>query len=141
MSSAIITKTIFLAASPDVVWPYLTSSEKLAKWFHPAEADLKLGEDYALMNQAEDGSREKICWGTVLEMDPPSILVYSFAIGPLSLGTTTVSWQLEAVHGGTMLSLKHEGIGEAAGEAALNILMALDNGWDKHFAGLRSSLN
>jgi len=53
---------------------------------------------------------------------------------------TTVSWTLEQVYGGTKLTLTHEGIGEAAGESAMGLLMALDKGWDKHLESLRAAL-
>ena len=53
---------------------------------------------------------------------------------------TTVTWTLKEAHGGTMLTLQHEGIG-AAGEAALGLLMALDSGWDCHLLELRGSLS
>ncbi|MCP5037388.1 MAG: SRPBCC domain-containing protein, partial [Rhodobacteraceae bacterium] len=44
------------------------------------------------------------------------------------------------ISGGTKLSLLHEGISAAAGEAAMGLLMALDAGWDKHLASLRSAV-
>ena len=72
-------------------------------------------------------------------MEPPSLLVYSFTIKPLGGAMTTVSWLLEEAHGGTRLTLKHEGIAEAAGESALGLLMALDAGWDKHLGSLREA--
>jgi len=139
MTDAIITKSIFFTASRETVWAFLTQKEKLALWFHPAEADLVKGQDYALIHTAEDGSVTKQCWGTVLEMDKPYRLVYTFTIKPLGGEMTTVTWTLEEAHGGTKLSLVHEGIGAAAGDAALGLLMALDTGWDKHLAALRSA--
>lgn len=138
---ATITKTVFFAASRETVWSFLTDKDKLAQWFHPAEADLVEGQDYALVSKAEDSSTVKQCWGNVVQMDPPTSLVYSFTIGPLAGEMTTVSWLLEEAHGGTKLTLKHEGIGAAAGDPALGLLMALDAGWDKHLGSLRSALS
>lgn len=140
MSDATITKTVFFATSRETVWSFLTDKDKLAQWFHPADADLVEGQDYALVGKAEDGSTVKQCWGNVVQMDPPTSLVYSFTIKPLAGAMTTVSWMLEEVHGGTKLTLKHEGIGAAAVESALGLLMALDEGWDKHLGSLRSEL-
>ncbi len=139
MTDATITKSIFFTASRETVWAFLTQKEKLALWFHPAQADLVEGEDYALIRKEDDGSVTKQCWGTVLEMDRPSRLVYTFTIKPLGGQMTTVTWMLTEVHGGTKLSLQHEGIGAAASDAALGLLMALDAGWDKHLAALRSA--
>lgn len=138
MTDAIITKSIFFTVSRETVWAFLTKKEKLALWFHPAEADLVEGEEYALISKADDGSVTRQCWGSVLEMDKPSRLVYTFTIKPLGGEMTTVTWILEETYGGTKLSLRHEGIGKAAGDAAMRLLMALDNGWDKHLASLRS---
>lgn len=140
MSDSTITKTVFLAASRETVWSFLTDKDKLAEWFHPAEADLADGRDYALVSKDEDGSTNRQCWGTVIEMDPPGSLVYSFTVEPLAGALTTVSWTLEDAYGGTRLTLKHEGIGDAAGESALALLMALDAGWDEHIGKLRAAL-
>jgi len=137
MANDTITKSIFLAAPRETVWTFLTRKDKLGLWFHPAEADLAKGQDYNLIRKEEDGSSTKMCWGSVLEMSAPDYLSYSFTIKPLQGQMTTVSWTLEEVHGGTKLSLTHEGIGSAAGAAAMGLLTALDAGWDKHLAQLR----
>lgn len=135
-----IVKSIFLQASRETVWSYLTDKDKLGLWFYPGAADLADGQDYALMGKADDGSDKKMCWGTVSEMHKPSSLVYSFTFAPLAGEMTTVHWTLEEAAGGTRLSLRHEGISEAAGAAALAMLMALDAGWDKHLAALRAAI-
>lgn len=139
MDNTTLTKSIFLAAPREVVWAFLTEKDKLALWFHPAEDDLMLGQDYALVNTGDDGTVSKMCWGEVLEMDAPAHLKYSFTIKPLGGAMTTVIWTLEAVNGGTKLSLEHAGISAAAGEAAMGLLMALDAGWDKHLGSLRTA--
>jgi uncharacterized protein YndB with AHSA1/START domain len=141
MSNDTIYKSAIFAASPETVWSFLTQKDKLALWFNPAENDLTKGKPYALLSEAEDGTSSKMCWGTVLEMDKPSRLVYTFTINPLAGELTTVTWTLEEIPGGTKLSLKHEGVGVAAGEGAIGLLMALDAGWDKHLAGLRSAIS
>lgn len=132
-----ITKTIFINATPEVVWEYLTKKDKLALWFHPAEADLQLDADYALIGS---DSGDKLCWGRVLEMQPPEHMLWSFTVQPLNGAFTTVQWSLQAAAGGTRITLVHSGVGKAAGEAALGLLMALDKGWDEHFAALRTQL-
>ncbi len=139
MTNNTIIKTIFINASPDTVWDYLTDKDKLATWFHPAEANLETGKPFSLVSKSDEGTSEKICWGNVLKMDRPKTLVYTFTIKPLGGAETTVTWTLEATHGGTRLLLEHSGIDKAAGEAALGLLMALDSGWDKHFAALREA--
>lgn len=137
MSNTTIIKTCFFATTRETVWSFLTEKDKLAQWFHPATSDLVEGEDYALVKKEEDGTKVKICWGTVLEMDKPSTLVYTFTVGPLDSAMTTVTWTLEEIQDGTRLTLKHEGISKAAGDAAIGLLMGLDKGWDKHLDSMR----
>ena len=48
-------------------------------------------------------------------------------------------WSLEVIEGGTKLTLTHEGIAEAVGAGAIDLLGKLDAGWDAHFAALRVS--
>lgn len=132
-----INKSIFFAAPRETVWSFLTDKDKLGLWFHPAEADLSEGQDYALIRTADDGTVTKQCWGTVLEMNAPTHLKYTFTIKPLGGALTNVTWTLEEINGGTKLSLTHEGISAAASEAAMGLLLALDAGWDKHLGSLR----
>ena len=141
MPNTTITKTYFFASSRETVWSFLTDKDKLGEWFHPAKADLVEGEDYALVRKNDNGQEEKICWGKVLKMDKPNTLVYTFTVGPLESSITTVTWTLEDIQDGTRLTLKHEGISKAAGDAAIGLLMGLDKGWDKHLDTLREKIN
>ncbi len=136
MSTTTITKTIFIAAGCETVWQYLTDKDKLGEWFHPATENLIEGKPYTLLSDAEDSS-SRICWGNVLTANKPFALIYTFTVKPIGEATTNVSWTLEEAAGGTRLTMVHEGISEAAGEAALGLLMALDRGWDEHFSKIR----
>jgi len=140
MPNTTLVKTFIFAASRETVWSFLTEKDKLALWFHPATSDLVEGEDYALVREDDHGELIKQCWGSVLKMDKPNLLVYSFTVTPLNGALTTVTWALEEIQDGTKLTLQHEGIGEAAGEAAMKMLLALDKGWDKHLDALRDSM-
>ncbi|MBT6093320.1 MAG: SRPBCC domain-containing protein [Rhodospirillaceae bacterium] len=134
-----ISKTVFFNASRDTVWSYLTKKEKLAVWFHPTEKDLHADEDYVCLATGEDGEPARKIWGRVLEMNEPEKLVMTFIIDPFEGAETTVTWLLESAAGGTRLTLRHQGIAEATGPAALPFLTALDQGWDRHLDGLRSA--
>ena len=140
MSDTTIRKSIIVKADRDLVWSFLTDKDKLGTWFYKADQDLAEGQDYMLVGEDSAGNPENKCWGTVQEMEPPSRLVYTFTFAPLSGSLTTVTWTLEEIFGGTRLSLAHEGIEAAAGEAAMGMLLALDAGWDKHIAGLRAAM-
>jgi len=139
MSDTTITKTIFLNADTETVWAFLTDKDKLAEWFHSADSNLEQGSDYALVGQADDGTSVKKCWGSVVESERPERLVYTFTIEPFGGAMTTVTWLLAEASGGTRLTLQHEGISDAAGDAALPLLMALDAGWDAHLGRLRDA--
>lgn len=139
MTATTITKSIFLATSRETVWTYLTEKDKLGEWFHAAEADLVEGNPYALLGDPADSST-KMCWGEVLSAKEPSFLSYTFTIKPMGGAMTTVNWTLEQAAGGTRVTLVHEGIGEAGGDAALGLLMALESGWDKHLSKMRGQL-
>ena len=136
-----ITKTAFFNVPRETVWSYLTDKDKLAEWYYPAMADLAPGDDYCLYALDEDGTKVTKVSGAVLVMEAPSKLVTSFVIAPFGSNSTTVTWLLEEAAGGTRLHLSHEGIAEASGDAAMQLLMALDDGWDKHIAALRGSVN
>ncbi len=70
-------------------------------------------------------------------MDSPNKLVYTFIIEPFGEAETTVTCLLEEAATGTRLSLIHEGIAEATGPMAMQLLTSLDNGWDKHLDDFR----
>ena len=139
MSNPVLHKTVFLAATAETVWSFLTEKDKMAQWFNPSnipsDTDLALGEDFAIMSDAD--TTAKLCWGTVTEMEPPNRLVYQFTVKPLGGAMTTVTWTLKEEHGGTLLTLEHEGIAEAAGEATFGLLSGLDAGWDNYLGNFR----
>lgn len=129
-------KQIFLKASKADVWAYLTDPDKLAIWFHKPAKPLAEGDDYEMFG-TESG--DKLMWGKVVTANPHDHLSYTFTIGPMGDATSTVSWTLDDVAGGTRLSLTHEGL--PAGEAAFGLTLALDKGWDDHLGRMRESLH
>ncbi len=135
-----LTKTVFFPAPAETVWAFLTDKDKLGIWYHPAEAHLAAGEDYQLYRVGDDGAHIRQIWGRVLEMDAPNRLVTTFCIDPFGDSETTVTWVLEEMAGGTRLTLTHDGIAAAAGDAAIPLLAALDKGWDEHNQRLRDAV-
>jgi uncharacterized protein YndB with AHSA1/START domain len=136
MSNDIITKSIVIAATTTTGFEFLIDKDKLGLWYHAADDNLTEGADYVLRDK--DG--KKIVWGRVLVLASPSLLETTFCIGPFGDAETKVKWQLDEVAGGTRLTLAHSGISDAAGDAALNMLQALDKGWDAHLGRLRAAL-
>lgn len=135
MSKLTIEKTLFLKAPPEHVWKFLTESEKLALWFHKAEENLKADSSYALLTNSLGKEGERLCWGNVIEFDPPNKLVHTFTHEYLNGKETMCTWVLTGVDGGTILHLKHSGF-EIANEP-FNEAADHDVGWDEHFIRLR----
>ena len=136
MTDTILRKTIFLRAEREEVWAFLTEPEKLAKWFHAPKATLREGGELALYG-AKSG--DKVIWGEVIAARAPEYLEYSFTVAPMNGATSLVKWHLTSVEGGTRLSLEHEGL--PSGSDAFDLILALDNGWDKHFMQMREALH
>lgn len=135
MTDTVLRKSIYLKASPQQVWAYLTDPDKLALWFHKPAGMLTEG-DYEMFG-VESG--DKLMWGKVLTAEPYTRLEYTFTIKPMGDATSTVKWRLEEVPGGTNLILQHEGLPQ--GEEAFGLTLALDKGWDDHLARMRSSIH
>jgi len=133
MTDRILQKTIYLKATPEKVWAYLTDPEKLAIWFHKPKATLVEGT-YEMFG-TESGDR--LMWGEVLLSEPFSRLEYTFTIAPMGDEISTVKWALEEVPGGTRLTLHHEGLPQGAD--AFGLTLALDKGWNDHLARMRVS--
>ena len=129
-----LNKSIYLKASKQQVWAYLTDPDKLAIWFHKPDAPLTEG-DYAMYG-VESG--DKLMWGEVIQAQPFDRLEYTFTIGPMAGATSTVVWTLDDVPGGTRLSLEHSGLPQ--GEDAFGLTLALDKGWDDHIARMRNDI-
>ena len=136
MTDAVLRKTIYLRADPDTVWAYLTEPDRLAEWFHRPERPLTQGERFEMFGR---DSGDLLIWGEVRAARPPDYLEYSFTVKPMSDAVSIVKWRLARVEGGTQLSLEHEGLPQDA--AAFDMILALDKGWDGHFAEMRAALH
>ncbi len=126
-----IRKSVFLAAPKTRVWAFLTKIDLLNEWFHPAENDLAVGEDYTLRSQ-KDGDR--MCWGKVVEARPHDYMKWDFTVGPMNGDMTTVEWELTEAPGGTRLTLVHSGL--PADVDGFGLVMALDKGWHGFLSNL-----
>ncbi|MBV1897167.1 MAG: SRPBCC domain-containing protein [Rhodobacteraceae bacterium] len=136
MTQTTIQKSIFLNATPEQVWDYLTEPEMMGIWFHKPKTPLREGEKLEMFG-AESG--DKLIWGVVNVARKPEYLEYTFTIKPMGDATSLVKWTLEEVPGGTRLSLQHSGLPQGA--EAFGLTLALDKGWDDHIARMRASLH
>lgn len=136
MTDAILQKTIFLRATPDTVWDYLTQPDRLAEWFHKPERPLVAGQKLEMFGTT---SGDLLIWGEVREARRPEYLEYTFTIKPMGDAVSVVKWTLDPVAGGTRLALEHEGLPQGAD--AFGLILALDDGWDEHLGRMRTSLH
>lgn len=130
-----IRKRIILKAPVERVWDFLTRSDCLERWFHPATRDLVSAGPYEFYKSAEDKT-PGYCWGEVLEAQAPRLLVYTFAHEWLGGHATRVSWTLTEIPGGTLLDLVHDGFEDAPVDV-FDSLSGHCAGWDEHFVKLR----
>jgi uncharacterized protein YndB with AHSA1/START domain len=130
-----LTKSVYLNASKERVWAFLTDPEKLAIWFHAPKSPLTAGEKLEMFG-TESG--DLLIWGTVLRAEPHDLLEYTFTVKPMGDAVSTVLWQLEMVEAGTHLTMTHSGL--PVGEEAFGLTLALDKGWDDHISRMRGGL-
>ena len=97
---------------------------------------MQQGGEYTLLTNSLGKEGDKMCWGTISELDAPNRLVHTFTHTYLQGVETTVTWTLTAEEGGTLLKLVHDGW-ENMTEGSFNMAANHDVGWDEHFARLR----
>jgi uncharacterized protein YndB with AHSA1/START domain len=125
-------KELFINATPQRVFQALTEKEDLERWFvQKAEVDLRPGGAIRL-----EWAPDAVEIGTVLELDPPHRLSYSWKA--LEPSPTTITFELTAENGGTRLRLIHTGIGQ--GEDWDSYYNSVSSGWNVHLNNLTTWL-
>ncbi len=137
MTETQIVKTVYLQATPETVWSYLTQPDRLARWFHESDAALdQAGVEYNLLRDNPSDKGQEIVSGEVIAAEKPHRLVQTFTHEWLQGVVTTVEWELVGMHGGTQLTMTHSGIDKMA-DGAFDELSSHDKGWDEGFIRLR----
>ena len=136
MTGRTLKKTIFLKASRQKVWEYLTEPDRLAEWFHAPKSTLATGGALKMYGTT---SGDLLIWGDVIEARAPEYLEYTFTVKPMGDAKSVVRWRLTEVAGGTELALEHSGL--TADAEGFDLLLALDKGWDNHFMQMREALH
>ena len=88
----------------DRVWAALTSSEALAAWLMPNDFAPVVGHQFTFTTRPAPGF-DGIVHCQIIELDPPTRMVWSWAGGNLD---TTVTFTLEAVDGGRTRLRMHQ---------------------------------
>lgn len=94
---------------PERLWRALTEPEWMGRWMMDSDFKPEVGHEFAFRtNPAPLMGFDGLLYGTVLEVDPPKRLVYSFKGGAMKHDTTVI-WTLTERDGGTWLRLEHLG--------------------------------
>jgi len=143
LSQGTILGTVDIAAAPERVFRALTSDE-VTKWWGSPEtyrtsewtADVRRGGKWRARGVGSDGKPFSV-GGEYLEVDPPRKLVQTWIADWDGNHGTTLTYRLDAIEGGTRVTLWHEGFGGRADSCARH-----SAGWEmvlgwlaKHFAG------
>lgn len=119
VSTGVVLARVEIATSPERVFRALTT-EELTKWWGADDMyrttkfamDARPGGTWRTDGRGKDGSDFHV-EGEVLEVDPPKKLVHtwkpSWEPGP----ATTVAYTLEAIDGGTRVTVRHSGFTSA----------------------------
>lgn len=122
------TKSAVLPVSPDEAFALLTEPERLRRWQTvTARVDLRAGGEYRWTV-----TPGHIAGGTFREVEPGKRVVFGWGWDgddALPFDTSTVTLTVEAVEGGTRVTLEHAGLTE---EQAVHHAM----GWDHYFERL-----
>ena len=115
--------TVDIEAPPARVFTAVSTPE-IAEWWGSADTyridrwsmDLRAGGEWRSEGTSSDGRRFTV-YGTVLEVNPPWLLVHSWTYDWEGGGTTTVRWEIEPLgSSGSRLTVRQWGFGaDAAG--------------------------
>lgn len=118
MSSVELSITRIIKAPPSMVFEAWTEPEQLKKWWGPAHitcseahVDLRVGGEYRIANQKDDG---EIIWifGKFEEIIPPEKLVYDWSVGTVDAVPSLVTILFNKHEAGTELVIRHEKIAD-----------------------------
>jgi uncharacterized protein YndB with AHSA1/START domain len=120
VTQGMVLATVDIAASPERVFKAISSSE-IAKWWGTPElyrvtewtGELKPGGRFKSSGVGADGMPFAV-EGEFLEIDPPRRLVHTWQPGWEPGPPTTVTYRLEALDGGTRVTVRHDGFGDRA---------------------------
>jgi len=118
VSAGVIHASVEIAAPPERVFAALTNASDVVRWWGSADtyrleeftADLRVGGLWRSRGRAADG-RPFQAEGEFLEVDAPRLLVQTWIPDWAPGLRTTLTYRLDAIPGGTRLTLRHEGFG------------------------------
>jgi uncharacterized protein YndB with AHSA1/START domain len=115
LADGLILATVEIAASPERVFRALTSREVVTWWGADGvyrttdwSGDVRVGGRWRASGAGADGKPFSV-EGEYLEVDPPHRLVHTWNPDWDPGAATKVAYQLEAIEGGTRVTLRHTG--------------------------------
>jgi uncharacterized protein YndB with AHSA1/START domain len=139
-----IDRTIEIKAPPERVWRALTNSKELSTWFEmKIEGEIAPGQEVWMTttNEKYAGMRFPVRF---VELTPPRRLVWQWYPGAVdpkvdySLeASTTVTFTLEPIAGGTRLILAETGFDEVSLARRENVYKDNSQGWTEVLVWLR----
>lgn len=100
--------SITIAVPVEQVWNEITKTGSVQRPLYNTVLDIDLKPGGKLRYSTPDKERVFVA-GEVLEVDPPTRLKHTYIFAMRPEPTTVVTWNLEAVDGGTRVTLTHEG--------------------------------
>jgi uncharacterized protein YndB with AHSA1/START domain len=119
LSSGSVLAGVDIAASPERVFRALTDPRELVRWWRSPGADrteqwtvdLRPGGRWAVRGHGADGNAFTV-EGEYLTIEPQTLIVQTWRPNWEPGLVTTLTYRLEAVPGGTRLTLRHDGFRE-----------------------------
>jgi uncharacterized protein YndB with AHSA1/START domain len=116
LAQGTILANVEIAAAPERVFAALTQAEHVTRWWGSAEtyrttewsADLRVGGRWRGAGRGADGAAFSV-EGEFLEVDPPRKLVQTWRAAWDGDQVTTLTYRLDAIDGGTRVTVRHEG--------------------------------
>jgi len=138
-ADGLLLASVEVAAPPERVFRALASREVVGWWIRPGAfdtrewtGDLRVGGPWRASGVARGNPYG--LEGEFLEVDPPRRLVHTWHVVGTPGPTTTVTYLVEPLGGGTRVTLRHEGF--ASSEVCINTCI----GWEMSFARLAEIL-
>ena len=118
VTAGVIHASVEIAAPLERVFRALTDGSEVVRWWGSPDtyrleeftADLRVGGQWRSRGVAADGKPFQAT-GEFLEVDPPRLLVQTWIPDWAPGLKTTLTYRLDAIPGGTRLTLRHEGFG------------------------------
>jgi uncharacterized protein YndB with AHSA1/START domain len=134
-----IVASVDIAAAPERVFRALSTAEVVDWWVRPGvfdtrewTGDVRVGGRWRSTGVAR--GENYVLEGEFLEVDPPRKLVFTWKRAGTPGGSTTVTYLLERLDGGTRLKLRHDGFPSTEAGASIS------DGWVTSFERLKEIL-